>query len=175
MFLVVFCHFRSGRTKGNHREKEIGYKIQSVGFRFKTRVKQLSQSLNMEIIIIWLASSLIWAIGFPVVAYPYYKKLKQEYNCSVGILVFSILTGLLNLATPFIAYWIFVLVWFNKAFAIIPLLIYPLCVTSGLYLFYKSFANGKTNKSVGVLIAIWAIALLLILSTFSVLNLYQFK
>lgn len=127
----------------------------------------------MEFVIIWFASSLLWVIGFPVVAYPYYKKLKKEYNCPIGIFVFVILTGLLIFATPYIAYGIFVLVWFNRAFSIIPLLLYPFCVTYGLYLFYKSFTKGKANKSVSILIAIWIIVLLLAFLTLLILNLYQ--
>ncbi len=127
----------------------------------------------MEVIIFFFASSLLWVIGFPIIAYPYYKKLKKEYNCPNGLFAFAIFSALPLLATPFIAYVIFVAVWFNRAFTTIPLLIYPFCVIYGLYLFYKSFTqNGKT-KVVWYLMAIWGALILLALSFFIIIELYR--
>ena len=126
----------------------------------------------MEIIIFFLASSLLWIIGFPIIAYPYYKKLKKEYSCPDSLFAFAIFSALPILATPLIAYVIFVAIWFNRAFTTIPLLIYPFCVVYGLYLFYKSFTyNGKV-KAIWYLIAIWGALILIALSFFLILNLY---
>lgn len=126
----------------------------------------------MELIIFFFASSLLWVIGFPIIAYPYYKKLKKEYNCPNGLFAFAIFSALPLLATPFIAYVIFVAVWFNRAFTIIPLLIYPFCVIYGLYLFYKSFTQNGTVKAIWYLIAIWGALIFLALSFVLILELY---
>lgn len=125
----------------------------------------------MELMIFFFASSLLWVIGFPIIAYPYYKELKKEYNCPNGLFAFAIFSALPLLATPFIAYVIFVAVWFNRAFTVIPLLLYPFCVIYGLYLFYKSFTlNGKASW---YLVAIWGALIILALSFFLILELYQ--
>lgn len=47
----------------------------------------------MEAVIFFLMSSLLWAVGYPVMAYPYAKKLKTEYSCPSGIFVFAVFTG----------------------------------------------------------------------------------
>lgn len=127
----------------------------------------------MEVIIFFLAYSLLWVIGFPIIAYLYYKKLKKEYNCPTGIFAFAIFSALPLFATPFIAYVIFVTIWFNRAFTAIPLLLYPFCVIYGLYLFYKSFTQNGKSKAVWYLIAIWGALILLTLSSFIILNLYR--
>lgn len=127
----------------------------------------------MEVIILFFATSLLWVIGFPIIALPYYKSLKKEYNCPTGLFTFAILSALPLLATPFIAYVIFVAVWFNRAFTTIPLLIYPFCVTYGLYLFYKSFTQNGKDKSPWYLIAIWGALILLALLFFIILEFYQ--
>lgn len=101
----------------------------------------------MDVIIFLFATSLLWVIGFPIIAYPYYKSLKKEYNCPTGLFAFAIFSALPLLATPFIAYAIFIAVWFNRACSAIPLLLYPFCVIYGLYLFYKSFTQNGKDKS----------------------------
>lgn len=126
----------------------------------------------MDAIIFFFASSLLWAIGFPIIALPYYKSLKKEYNCPVGLFAFAIFSALPLLATPFIAYVIFIAVWFNRTYTAIPLLLYPFCVIYGLYRFYKSFTqNGKVN-AIWYLFAIWGALILLALSFFIMLELY---
>ena len=127
----------------------------------------------MEIIIFFLASSLLWVIGFPIIAYPYYKELKKEYNCPIGLFAFAIFSALPPLATPVIAYVIFISVFFNRGFAIIPLLIYPFCVIYGLYLFYKSFTQNGKAKAIWYLVTIWGALILLALSFFLIFELYQ--
>lgn len=127
----------------------------------------------MDVIIFLFATSLLWVIGFPIVAYPYYKSLKKEYNCPTGLFAFAIFSALPLLATPFIAYAIFIAVWFNRACTAIPLLLYPFCVICGLYLFYKSFTQNGKSKAVRYLIAIWGALILLALSSFIILNLYR--
>lgn len=127
----------------------------------------------MEVIIFFLTSSLLWVIGFPIIAYPYYRRLKKEYNCPNGLFAFAIFSALPIFATPFIAYVIFVAVWFNRAFSAIPLLLYPFCNTYGLYLFYKAFSQNRNYKSIWYLIVIWGVLILLTLSFFLILELYQ--
>lgn len=127
----------------------------------------------MDIMICFFISSILWVLVFPIIAYPYYKKLKKEYNCPTGLFAFAIFSALPLFATPFIAYVIFVAVWFNRAFTAIPLLIYPFCVIYGLYLFYKLFTQNRNSKSVWYLIAIWGALILLALSFFLILNLYR--
>lgn len=129
--------------------------------------------LRMEIIILFFASSLLWAVGFPIVAYPYAKRLKKEYRCPNDIFVFAIFTVLPIFATPFIAYVIFVAIWFNRALTAIPLLLYPFCNIYGLYLFYSSFKKGERNKSVWYLVGVWAVILLLPILFFWILSLYS--
>lgn len=124
----------------------------------------------MEVVVLFFFSSLVWAIGVPIAAYPYYKKLKNEYNCSKSILAFTILTGILILATPCIAYAIFIMFWFNKTYALLPLLPYPFCITIGLYLFYQSFTKGKTNKSIWYLATSWITVILLAGLSFIILD-----
>lgn len=135
--------------------------------------RQISINLRMEVIIFILASSLLWIIGFPIIAYPYYKSLKKEYNCSDGLFAFAIFSALPIFATPVIAYVIFVAVWFNRALSAIPLLLYPFCNIYGLYLFYKSYTSTKSKKAIWYLIAIWGVLILLILSFFMILELYR--
>lgn len=125
----------------------------------------------MDAIIFFFASSLLWVIGSPIIALPYYKSLKKEYNCPIGLFTFAIFSALPLLATPFIAYVIFIAVWFNRAYTAIPLLLYPFCVIYGLYRFYKSFKNGKV-KAIWYLFAIWGALILLALSFFIILELY---
>ena len=108
----------------------------------------------MEVIIFFLASSLLWVIGFPIIAYPYYKRLKKEYNCPTILFTFAIISAIPIFATPFIAYVIFVAVWFNRALATIPLLFYPFCVIYGLYLFYKAFTQDSKAKAIWYLMAV---------------------
>lgn len=127
----------------------------------------------MEVIVFFLASSLLWVIGFPIIAYPYYKRLKKEYNCPTILFTFAIISALPLLVAPFIAYVIFVAVWFNRAFTTIPLLIYPFCVIYGLCLFYKSFTQNGKVKAIWYLIAIWGALIFLALSFFLILELYQ--
>lgn len=127
----------------------------------------------MDVIIFLFATSLLWVIGFPIIAYPYYKRLKKEYNCPTWLFAFAIFSALPLLATPFIAYAIFIAVWFNRACTAIPLLLYPFCVICGLYLFYKSFTQNGKDKSLWYLIAIWGALILLALSFFIILELYQ--
>lgn len=129
--------------------------------------------LRMEIIILFFASSLLLAVGFPIVAYPYAKRLKKEYKCPNGIFIFAIFTVLPIFATPFIAYVIFVAIWFNRALTTIPLLLYPFCNIYGLYLFYSSFKKGERNKSIWYLVAVWAAILLLAILFFWILSLYS--
>lgn len=126
----------------------------------------------MELIIFFFASSLLWVIGFPIIAYPYYKKLKKNIIVLTAFSLSLFFSALPLLATPFIAYVIFVAVWFNRAFTIIPSLIYPFCVIYGLYLFYKSFTQNGTVKAIWYLIAIWGALILLALSFFLILELY---
>ncbi len=135
--------------------------------------RKLFVTLRMELIIFFFASSLLWVIGFPIIAYPYYKELKKEYNCPIGLFAFAIFSALPLLATPFIAYVICVAVWFNRAFTSIPLLIYPFCVIYGLYLFYKAFTQNGTVKAIWYLIAIWGALIFLALSFFLILELYR--
>ena len=127
----------------------------------------------MEVIIFFFASSLLWVIGFPIIAYPYYKSLKKEYNFPTWLFAFAISSALPLLATPFIAYVIFVAVWFNRACTAIPLLLYPFCVIYGLYLFYKSFTQNGKAKAVWYLMAIWGALILLALSFFIILEFYS--
>ena len=127
----------------------------------------------MEVIIFFFASSLLWVIGFPIIAYPYYKSLKKEYNCPTWLFAFAISSALPLLATPFIAYVIFVAVWFNRACTAIPLLLYPFCVIYGLYLFYESFTQNGKAKAVWYLMAIWGALILLALSFFIILEFYS--
>ena len=127
----------------------------------------------MDIMICFFISSILWVLVFPIIAYPYYIKLKKEYNCPTGLFAFTIFSALPLFATPFIAYVIFVAVWFNRAFTAIPLLLYPFCVIYGLYLFYKSFTPNGKAKAVWYLIAIWGALILLALSFFLILNLYR--
>lgn len=124
----------------------------------------------MEGIIFFFASSLLWAIGYPIKAYPYAKKLKKEYDCPNGILAFAIFTALPILAAPFIAYVIFVLVWFNRWVAAIPLLLYPFCIAYGLFLFYKAILQNRTDKAIWRLIATWVAMILLALSFYFILD-----
>ncbi len=135
--------------------------------------RQISINLRMEVIIFILASSLLWIIGFPIIAYPYYKSLKKEYNCPDGLFAFAIFSALPIFATPVIAYVIFVAVWFNRALSAIPLLLYPFCNIYGLYLFYKSYTSTKSKKAIWYLIAIWGVLILLILSFFMIFELYR--
>lgn len=125
----------------------------------------------MDAIIFFFASSLLWVIGFPIIALPYYKSLKKEYNCPIGLFAFAIFSALPLLATPFIAYVIFIAVWFNRAYTAIPLLLYPFCVIYGLYLFYKSFTQNGKVKAIWYLFAIWGALILLALSFFIILEL----
>lgn len=127
----------------------------------------------MDVIIFLFATSLLWVIGFPIIAYQYYKSLKKEYNCPTWLFAFAIFSALPLLATPFIAYVIFVAVWFNRACTAIPLLLYPFCVIYGLYLFYKSFTQNSKAKAVWYLIAIWGALILLALSFFIILEFYS--
>lgn len=127
----------------------------------------------MEVIIFFLASSLLWVIGFPIIAYPYYKRLKKEYNCPTILFTFAIISALPLLVAPFIAYVIFVAVWFNRAFTTIPLLIYPFCVIYGLYIFYKSFTQNGKAKAIWYLIAIWGALILLAISFYHIFNSYN--
>lgn len=126
----------------------------------------------MEAVIFFLMSSLLWAVGYPVMAYPYAKKLKKEYGCPGGIFVFAVFTALSIFATPFIAYVIFVAVWFGRVLTAVPLLLYPFCIIYGLSLFYKSFSQNRNNKAVWYLIAIWGALILLVLSFFLILESY---
>lgn len=126
----------------------------------------------MDAIIFFFASSLLWAIGFPIIALPYYKSLKKEYNCPVGLFAFAIFSALPLLATPFIAYVIFIAVWGNRTYTAIPLLLYPFCVIYGLYRFYKSFTQNGKVKAIWYLFAIWGALILLALSFFIMLELY---
>lgn len=126
----------------------------------------------MEAVIFFLMSSLLWAVGYPVMAYPYAKKLKTEYGCPSGIFVFAVFTALSIFATPFIAYVIFVAVWFGRVLTAVPLLLYPFCIIYGLSLFYKSFSQNRNNKAVWYLIAIWGVLILLVLSFFLILETY---
>lgn len=126
----------------------------------------------MDAIIFFFASSLLWVIGFPIIALPYYKSLKKEYNCPIGLFTFAIFSALPLLATPFIAYVIFIAVWFNRAYTAIPLLLYPFCVIYGLYRFYKSFTQNGKVKAIWYLFAIWGALILLALSFFIILELY---
>lgn len=134
--------------------------------------RQISINLRMEVIIFILASSLLWIIGFPIIAYPYYKSLKKEYNCPDGLFAFAIFSALPIFATPIIAYVIFVAVWFNRALSAIPLLLYPFCNIYGLYRFYKSYTLYRNIKAMWYLIALWGVLILLTLSFFLILNLY---
>lgn len=127
----------------------------------------------MDVIIIIFVASLLWIIGFPIIALPYYKSLKKDYNCPTGLFAFAIISALPLLATPFIAYLILIVVFFNRACATIPLLLYPFCVVYGLYLFYKSFTQNGKDKSLWYLVAIWGALILLALSFFIILELYQ--
>lgn len=127
----------------------------------------------MELIIFFLGSSLLWVIGFPIIAYPYYKRLKKEYNCPTILFAFAIISALPLLVAPFIACEIFFAVWLNRAFATVPLLIYPFCVIYGLYLFNKSFTQNGKVKAIWYLIAIWGALIFLALSFFLILELYQ--
>lgn len=126
----------------------------------------------MDAIIFFFASSLLWVIGFPIIALPYYKSLKKEYNCPVGLFAFAIFSALPLLAAPFIAYVIFIAVWFNRTYTAIPLLLYPFCVIYGLYLFYKSFTQNGKVKAIWYLFAIWGALILLALSFFIILEPY---
>lgn len=126
----------------------------------------------MDVIIFFFASSLLWVIGFPIIALHYYKSLKKEYNCPIGLFAFAIFSALPLLATPFIAYVIFIAVWFNRAYTAIPLLLYPFCVIYGLYLFYKSFTQNGKVKAIWYLFAIWGALILLALSFFIIFELY---
>lgn len=125
----------------------------------------------MDVIIFLFGTSILWVIGFPIIAYPYYKSLKKEYNCPTGLFAFAIFSALPLLATPFIAYVILVAVWFNRAATAIPLLLYPFCITYGLYLFYKSFSQNGKDTSLWYLIAIWGALILLALYCFIILAL----
>ncbi|MCM1317003.1 MAG: hypothetical protein NC241_02350 [Bacteroides sp.] len=118
----------------------------------------------MEVVIFFLASSLLWVIGYPVIAYSYAKKLKKEHHCPNGIFAFAIFTALPIFATPFIAYLILMSVWFRKILIAIPLLLYPFCIVYGLSLFYKSILQNRIDKAKWCLIATWGVLLLLALS-----------
>lgn len=124
----------------------------------------------MEVIIFFLASSLLWVIGFSIIAYPYAKKLKKEFDCPNGIFAFAIFTTLPIFVTPFIAYVIFILVIFGRVLSTIPLLVYPFCIVYGLYLFYKSFSQNRNNKAIWYLIATWGALILLALSFYLILE-----
>ena len=117
----------------------------------------------MDVIVLFFVFSLLWVVGFPIIAYPYYKELKKEYGCPNGLLAFAIITGLLIFATPFVAYAIFIMVWFNRIGAAIPLLFYPICIAVGLFLFHKSFTEGRVAKSIWYLAAVWFAILLIAL------------
>ena len=129
----------------------------------------------MEGIIFFLVSSLLWVIGYPIIAYPYAKKLIKEYDCPKGIFAFAILTALLIFATPYIAYCIFALFFFSKPLAAVPLLLYPFCIVYGLYLFYKSISQNRANKAVWYLIATWGVLILLALSVDPIINLRYYN
>ncbi len=128
----------------------------------------------MEVIIFFLAYSLLWVIGFPIIAYPYYNKLKKEYNCPTGLFAFAIFFG----STAF-RNSVHRLCDFCYRMVLIELLLlyrccfYPFCVIYGLYLFYKSFTQNGKSKAVRYLIAIWGALILLALSSFIILNLYR--
>lgn len=127
----------------------------------------------MEFIIFFLASSLLWVIVYPIIAYPFAKKLKTKYDCPNSIFAFAIFTALPIFATPFIAYVIFVLVFFNRALVTIPLFLYPFCIIYGLYLFYKSFSKNQNSKAVWYLIAIWGALIFLALSFYLIFESYR--
>lgn len=127
----------------------------------------------MEVMIFVLVSSLLWVIGYPIIAYPFAKKLKTEYNCPNGIFAFAIFSALPIFATPFIAYVIILLVFFNRTLVTIPLFLYPFCIMYGIYLFYKSFSKNQNRKAVWYLIAIWGALILLVLSSYLILNSYR--
>lgn len=118
------------------------------------------------LLLLLLVFSLLWVLVFPVIAYPYYKKLKKEYDCTNGLFAFAIFTGLAIFATPYIAYAIFVAVWFGRALTTIPLLLYPFCILYGLYLFYKSYTRTSKNNAIWYLVATWGSLILLVLSSF---------
>lgn len=127
----------------------------------------------MDVIIFFFASSLLWVIGFPIIALPYYMSLKKEHSCPLGLFAFAIFSALPLLATPFIAYVIFIAVWFNRAYTAIPLLLYPFCVIYGLYRFYKSFTQNGKVKAIWYLVAIWGALILLALAFFIIFEFYQ--
>lgn len=123
----------------------------------------------MDVIVLFFVFALLWVVGFPIIAYPYYKELKKEYGCPNGLFAFAIITGLPIFATPFVAYVIFIMVWFNRISAAIPLLVYPFCVAAGLFLFYKSFTEGRIRRSIWCLAAVWVAILLIVLLFISLL------
>ena len=125
----------------------------------------------MEIVLFFI-SSMLWVFLFPIIAYPYYKKLKKEYNCPNRLFAFAIITALPILATPFVAYVIFLAVWFARAFAAIPLLAFPFCIIYGLFMFYKSFQT-KQNKSVRYLVAVWIAIIVIVILFLGILTLYS--